>query len=718
IEVAPRQGNDDQLVSSTGGVELFERFLTVNHQVFEEESSAWEVCAQNKNQTDLGQGICAPSRPESKFFSLASHDVVTLPPMGSAKKFKKKPTPKRPPAEYIGNIENARDWNEIVLILCDVLELPELTTRSGLRKVHANLEGILARLDQIYESNAGNEKITGGVIGICAKMCADGTLRNKLLERGFLSKLLPLLDSPYCRHMALRSMSSIAHHGSEKVNLELAKQTPILLRLLNELSDDPVVAELIISIMSHTLTDIMRKRENVGTHTPYIPPFLEVRPLLDAFLKQLKSPHSSDFLVDHAIGLLAVLAYHCGPTMKADPSVTNFLVAGLRSKSWQYRCQCLGGLIRMHRHLAEEDVRFFDPNVYLKMLGKPVPDHIANVLSGFGRDRTDMFFTSKATYECQMALQKMLISRDEDRIYPYGLTLSGLILETEWSVTDELAYKALQRNPDFAYYYYAISLLGDRKEGLRGAKKGLKCAQTSPFVRNQLRQRAIEHAAELGMASINEAGDKAHLWEEGIALLMSALEDSKTFIKEASPDNRQMRNVLYWNILLTIVTRGPDASSDLSEAQVSLMKLKFTDDFSEYTQQQPPKTQLRLTQQTFVKNYRAAIAEWGDIVANYQGFQDQPVEPKTKTDDDLAAWLDDLKLDNGEQEPSRCHSKVNTNHVALYQCSWCFNPSAVLRKCAGCGLTRYCDIGCQKSHWSAHKKQCKATSSMAAKDGL
>ncbi|ESK96280.1 hypothetical protein Moror_7066 [Moniliophthora roreri MCA 2997] len=704
--------------------------------------------------------------------------------MSSAKKSKKKPAPKRPPAEYIGNIENARDWNEIVLILCDVLELPELTTRSGLRKVHANLEGILARLDQIYESNAGNEKITGGVVGICAKMCADGTLRNKLLERGFLSKLLPLLDRPYCRHMALRSMSSIAHHGAERVNLELAKQTPILLRLLDELSDDPVVAELIISIMSHTLSDIMRKHEKVGIHTPYTPPFLEIRPLLDALLKQLKNPRSSDFLVDHAIALLAVLAYHCGPTMKADPSVTNFLIAGLRSRSWQYRCQCLGGLVRMHRHLAEEDVRFFDPNTYLKMLGKPVPDHIANILSGYGTDKTDMFFTSKATYEGQMALRKMAISRDKDRIYPYGLSLSGLILETEWSVTDgwlegpdpltgqikeavlgfpfnrlrdalphcaalirakgnpseadkadtldikylilvgdnmgaaELAYKALQRNPDFAYYYYAISLLADRREGLRGAKKGLKCTQTSPFVRNQLRQRAVEHAAELGMASINEAGDKAHLWEEGIALLMSALEDSKTFIKEASPDNRQMRNVLYWNILLAVLTRGPDASSDLSEAQASLMKLKFTDDFSEYMQQPPPKTQLRLTQQTFVKNYRAAIAEWGDIVVNHQGFQDRPVEPKTKTDDDLAAWLDDLKLENGEQEPSRCHPKVNTNHVALYQCSWCYNPSAVLRKCAGCGLTRYCDIGCQKSHWSAHKKQCKTASSKAAKDGL
>ncbi|KAK7047903.1 hypothetical protein VNI00_006231 [Paramarasmius palmivorus] len=528
-------------------------------------------------------------------------------------------------------------------------------------------------------------------------------------------------------------MSSIAHHGSESVNFELAKEVPTLLRLLDEFSDDPIVAELTISVMSHTLGDVMRKRETLGVYTPYIPPYLQIRPLLDAVMKQLKNPHSSAFLVNHAICLLAVMTYHCGPTVKADQSITNFLIAGLRSKSWEYRCQCLGGLIRMHRYAAKEDVRFFDPSIYLKMTGREVPDHIADVLSGYGRDRTDMFITSKAMFQNQVALQKMLASRDKDRIYPYGLCVSELILETEWAVTDgwlegpdtrtgqfkeavygfpfnrlrdalphcaalirangipsevdkadtldikylimigdntgaaELAYEALQRNPNFAYYYYAISLLGDRKEGLRGAKKGLKCTQTSPFVRNQLRQRAVEHAADLGMGAINEAGDHRNLWEEGIALLMSALEDSKTFIKEAAPDNRQMRNVLYWNILLTILIRGPDASSDLSDVQNSLKKLKFTDDFAEYMKQPPPQTQLRLTQETFVKNYQSAIAEWGDIIENYQGFQEETVEPNAKTDDDLAAWLDDMKLDDGEKEPTCSHPKVNVNHVALYQ---------------------------------------------------
>ena len=105
--------------------------------------------------------------------------------------------------------------------------------------------------------------------------------------------------------------------------------------------------------------------------------------------------------------------------------------------------------------------------------------------------------------------------------------------------------------------------------------------------------------------------------------------------------------------------------------------------------QPPPKTQLRLTQETFVKNYQSAIAEWGDIIENYQGFQEETVEPNAKTDDDLAAWLDDMKLDDGEKEPTCSHPKVNVNHVALYQCAWCYNPSAVLRKCAGCGLTRF-----------------------------
>ena len=53
-----------------------------------------------------------------------------------------------------------------------------------------------------------------------------------------------------------------------------------------------------------------------------------------------------------------------------------------------------------------------------------------------------------------------------------------------------------------------------------------------------------------------------------------------------------------------------------------------------------------------------------------------------------------MKLEDGADEhahphPHACsHPKISMNNAALYRCTWCGNPSAVLRKCGGCGKTR------------------------------
>ncbi|KAG7097635.1 hypothetical protein E1B28_004967 [Marasmius oreades] len=682
---------------------------------------------------------------------------------------------KATPPSYVGEIENADHWNDIVLILCDFFQLPELTTRSGLKKVHDNFDAIFLRLDQACKENSENEKIVGGIIGIYAKMCADSILRNKLFNKGFLPKLMPLLDKPISRHMALRSLSSVAHHGSETVHTGIANYIPKLLKLLDDHPNDPIIAELSITIISHTVTEVMRQHQSVYEHTPHVPSYLKIPPILQSIVIQLKKPSSSRYLIDHALSLLATLSYHDGKNIKANRSVVNFMIAGLRHKSWEYRCMSLSGLIRMHLYESEEDVRQFDPRILLSLATKRFPDDIVDVLMDYGQPRTDLFLTIKTAADFQKAMLNVAQSRDGDRLYPLGLRLYELIMRTEFAIGDgyfevedpvtgqrkpmdiglpfarwsdslphcakairakgipqeadkadvldikhmimkqkirqaaDMARKSLERNPDFAYYYYAISLVADRTEGLKAAKKGIKCKQTSPFVKHQLLQRAVEHAGDLGIAMLNDAGHDEKKWEEGIALLMSSMEDSKQYASQAPPDNRHMRNVLYWNVLLGIVVRGPDLKRDLGEFEAVLKKVKFTHDFARFTGLPLPRTNLHLAQATVVNNFQAALEEWGDVVDNMAGSGEPRMVDSDKVEDDLSAWLDDLRLDNGEQEPRRAHPKINANHVLLYHCSWCGNPSAVLRKCSGCGLTRYCDSGCQKSHWTEHKKTCKQT---------
>lgn len=62
----------------------------------------------------------------------------------------------------------------------------DLTTRHGLKKIHARFNDYHKRLDAAYTSarRCGNEKVMGGVVGIMAKMCADAILRDKLFQKG------------------------------------------------------------------------------------------------------------------------------------------------------------------------------------------------------------------------------------------------------------------------------------------------------------------------------------------------------------------------------------------------------------------------------------------------------------------------------------------------------------------------------------------------------
>ena len=60
----------------------------------------------------------------------------------------------------------------------------DLTTRSGLRKVHANFNSIYSKLHRTYEHSESYYKVKGGIVGIAARMCVDSLLRNKLFDKG------------------------------------------------------------------------------------------------------------------------------------------------------------------------------------------------------------------------------------------------------------------------------------------------------------------------------------------------------------------------------------------------------------------------------------------------------------------------------------------------------------------------------------------------------
>jgi hypothetical protein len=570
-------------------------------------------------------------------------------------------------AVYLTEIDNAEGWDAVVNILCMIFELPgahpcqdlgvlfffkvffylDIATRGGLKKVHTNFNVIYNRIDNAYQTNLGNYKIRGGIVGIFAKMCVDSILRNKLFEKGvllfyvidlclelicpgMLEKIMPLLEIDETRHLALRALGTITHHGGAKIRMEIAKHGNVLTKLIRDLPDDEKVAELGITTLAHSVLAVVE-----GDNQPANAQVLKAVDMVDVLktvLETIKRPHKNPrSMIDHAVELVAMSSLHASSAFKAYPSAIKFLVAGLRSKDWITRCTCLGGLIRLYRYEAEEDQRQLDPRLFLDALQRGVPGDLSDIMMDYGPMRCDIYITLTCTKDFQKA---MMTCAQDHNLYSLGLKLAALIVKTEFSVADgmfevedpvtgkrsiddmglpfkawgdslphcarairkhnkpgeedladildikyfimrqrlpdavNLAKKGIQRNPDQAYFYYASTLLADNIQGLRAAKKGLKCKTITPFVKYQMMQRAVEHAGDMGvklLQGVPDVGEKK--WEEGIAFLTSAVEDAKAYIEGAPPDNRHMKNVGYWFVLLTMLTKE-ELSSDLRELSV------------------------------------------------------------------------------------------------------------------------------------------------------
>lgn len=113
-----------------------------------------------------------------------------------------------------------------------------------------------------------------------------------------------------------------------------------------------------------------------------------------------------------------------------------------------------------------------------------------------------------------------------------------------------------------------------------------------------------------------------------------------------------------------------------------------------FTLSRPPaKTILWNSVNVIRSHYTEGVAEWSSVISILDKDKEATpqVPTKDKVADDLAAWLDGVHLENEDHDHGHCAAptRVFESNVELYRCSWCSNPSAVLRKCSGCNKTRW-----------------------------
>jgi hypothetical protein len=428
--------------------------------------------------------------------------------------------------------------------------------------------------------------------------------------------------------MAGHSLTNVTHHGGVDVRIELAKVTPGLTRVLESYPDDIVTAEHIITTISHSLGSVMTG-EDTATSIK-VRATLDMNRTLKAVLEVLRKPDIPRALVAHATDLLAYSTFRFSKEVLQLPSQIRFLVAGLRCVDWSVRCSALGGILHIHALDSDADNGDLDPNRFASAYQAGLPPRLNELMSNYGVPRTDTYIRLKTLVDYQKAMMQVIQDHDlyklgvllaefilrteysigvgsfefEDPVtgkrisdsmgLPFTMWNESLphcakalrergeldkadILDIKWFIMKQrvdkaaqIARKSIERNPHEAYFFYAISMVADDVEGLRASKKGLKCKNITPFIRYQLMWRATEHAGWMGQKMLQECGPdtESKKWEEGIAFLLSALDDAREYVREATPDHRHMKSMLYWYIILTVTIKGPEISPDLAELDV------------------------------------------------------------------------------------------------------------------------------------------------------
>ncbi|KAI0262815.1 hypothetical protein BC834DRAFT_890419 [Gloeopeniophorella convolvens] len=338
------------------------------------------------------------------------------------------------------NIFHAEGWAASVHALCRDFRIPDVSTRSGLKKAHKDFEEINAKLLVIWDycknsiprnpvSDLFRDRVTATVVALYTKMSVDIILRNRIFcETAFLSMALSLLDAPSASHLVLQSLVTVTHHAPESFRIFIAKRSvPAILSHLDANPNDLVAAELAAIVLTHCITSAIGAKE---VPEPMLLQLLDIPHVVRTLLAFMRKPGATSLFWEHTITLFCSVALHCASTLRDQPSAVNLLVALARSPDLRARAVGVLGVLRLHVMDSEDPPWQFEMLKIARAMEGPWPAHLDAVGATYGPERLEVWRIIQATYAFEREMLRVTETRD---IATLGVHLAELTLSTEFA---------------------------------------------------------------------------------------------------------------------------------------------------------------------------------------------------------------------------------------------------------------------------------------------
>ncbi|RPD56413.1 hypothetical protein L227DRAFT_578872 [Lentinus tigrinus ALCF2SS1-6] len=573
----------------------------------------------------------------------------------------------------------------------ELLRIPNLSRRSGLRRVHRRFPELAQQLNEIFDAAQArhNMHLVDAIVNIWVKLCPDAILCHELLESGVLSKMMKILSGPVDVPRTFVSLSLISQYGDDTIKAQILRGASQLVYAMS-IWRYPDVIEHPIVTLAHSMELLFfeeRSERGILSQIPFPSILSTTTDLL------LAPPPPSPRTITHALPILLFGAqvFTMVPSRQNEAIPILEMVAVLiRSPDVALRCVAMW----LFSHLYPEEglnpsehnprpyqripiTEDHETREYVQMeassqrfvvgvwglleskdllefgefMARTIREARYLYVDGFAPSQRDFKNAGLPfkTWEEALPVAAALLRQEGELDDADDLELEYLMI-TDSPKAASHAQEVMARNPQHVHAHFVfVSTSQDREANLQVAKRGAELENASPYWRRQLLVTLTElyglKAWNLLLSSSPSDWRRRKIAEE---YLEAQLKYAEIFVSVAPPDSRDLPRIIDCYVTCMLVLRGPQLSEDLAEIKPLLQLLERSQTELKKLDYPVGETHTTKGHKSLVQHFRTGIKKLSNFVEALRAHDDvrtARIPPDAarwtpSSDDESSRWAD------------------------------------------------------------------------------